>query len=139
MDGDATATVDTDGSGDVTAVKFTSVGTSYTDGQLVTFTEDGGSGEGQFFVTATTNETLGGIASYTIQNWVPFATNLSAVDATMDPDYGTAIAHVTTDGSGQVTFVGFNGGTDFYYVGQEVEIHENGGSGYAVITVTNLI
>ena len=38
----ATATVDTDGSGDVTAVTITAAGTGYRDGDVLTLTEVGG-------------------------------------------------------------------------------------------------
>ena len=51
LSGDATATVDTDGSGDITAVNITSAGTGYTVGDIVTVTEVGGTpGVGSFRV-----------------------------------------------------------------------------------------
>ena len=52
--GDATGTVDTDGTGDITAVNIVSAGTTYQVGDIVAVTEDGGTGVGSFRV-ATIN------------------------------------------------------------------------------------
>ena len=45
VSGDATATVDTDSSGDITAVTILTAGSGYSAGDVVTITEDGGDGE----------------------------------------------------------------------------------------------
>ena len=52
LSGDATATIDTDGAAEISAVNITSGGSGYSIGDTVLVNEDGGAGAGSFRVAS---------------------------------------------------------------------------------------